>query len=230
VPNGASVRVFVVVVALVLAATTPGAHAAPCDADAGARSDAIRAHLEREVHRGRVWDRAWAAGFGVVTAGYVAMGATRWQFGMDVDDHKEAGIWVTAAVSGISAVSHLVLPVKIEQPAARTGDPCKDLDEARRALDVSADHEAQSFWLGVAGGVVLGGGSLLVLGLHYHTWTEGVISAVTSVPVTIVHSWTTPQDSRRARNDGSFDGPPVTWRLDAAVAPGFGGLVMSGTF
>jgi hypothetical protein len=215
---------------LILIAARVEAQAAPCDADAAARSDAIRAHLDREVHRGRVWDVAWGTGFGVTAVGYGAMAMTRWEFGIELDDRRQAGLWVAAGKSTIAAVSHLVLPLKVEQPAAATGEPCADLEEAERALRVTAKHESQAFWLSVAGGVALNGGALLLLGLRYDAWTEGVISTAIGIPVAGVHAWTAPHASRRGVDEGRFDGPAATWHLDAMTSPRFTGLVLSGDF
>ncbi len=213
-----------------LVARAAPTRAAPCDSDAAARAAAIRAHLEREVHRGRVWDISWGSAFAVATVGYGAMAATRWEFGIDIDDHKDAGLWVASGKAAIAGLSHAVLPLKIEQPAPETGDPCVDLDAAERALAISARHERDAFWLSIAGSVALNGGALLLLGLHYDTWTEGVISTAIGVPVGALHAWTAPHGSRRGVAEGRFDGPPATWRIDAMRSPGFTGLVLSGDF
>ena len=180
-------------------------------------ADAIRAHLDREAHRAHTWDLAWGLGFGAVAIGYGAMAETRWEFGIGLDDAKVAGLWVGAVKAGIAAASHAVLPVEVERAPAATGDPCKDLEGAQHALDETARHERETYWLSIAGAVALNGGGLLWLGLHDHAWGEGVISALIGVPVAAIHTWTLPRGA-------------MTWRIDAVATPAFTGLSISGSF
>jgi len=180
-------------------------------------AETVRAHLDREAHRAHTWDVAWGLGFGAAAIGYGAMAETRWEFGIDLDDKRVAGLWVGAAKAGIASLSHLILPVRIARAPAATGDPCKDLAAANDALEESARHERTTFWLSIAGAIALNGGGLLWLGLHDDAWKEGVISAAIGVPVSALHTWTLPRGA-------------TTWQIDAVATPAFTGLSISGTF
>jgi hypothetical protein len=210
-------------IALLVACAHARASAAPCADDAAARAAAIRAHLDHEVHRGRVWDVGWGAGFAVVTVGYAAAADARWNFGLAVDDHAVDGLWVASAKAGVASLSHLVLPLRVERAPAPTADPCADLAAAERALATTASHERTAFWLGIAGGVALNGAAFLWLGLRDHAWKEAWVSVGIGLPVAAIHTWTTPSASRTAA-------PPETWQLDVAIAPGASGLVLTGSW
>lgn len=206
------------------------AAAAPCDADAAARADAIRAHLDREADRGHLWDLAWGTGFGVAAVAYGTMAATRWEFGLDVDDKVRDGMIIDGSKSAIAALSHLVLSFDVERAPAATGDACADLEAAQRALHATASHETQALVLNIIGDLALNGAGFLILGLHDHAWGEAGLSAGLGIPVGLVHLYTMPRASRRAVADGDFEGPPTTWTLEAVRSPSFTGLAVRATF
>lgn len=213
----------------VIAASTI-ARAAPCPTDAHERADALRAHLDREARRAHRWDLGWGALFGVATVGYAAMADTRWEFGLSLDQGQVDDLWAGAVKGGIATASHIVLPLHVERVPAATADPCADLAAAQHAIETTATNESRAFWLSIVGGVLLNGGGLLYVGLRDHAWGTGAISMALGVPIAIAHAWTAPHASRRALAEGRLDGPPATWQIDAAITPGFTGLVLSGSF
>jgi hypothetical protein len=180
----------------------------------------LRERLAREQHRARWWNVGWGAAFGVAAVGYTALAEERWEFGLSLDDHKVDALWVGATQAAISAVSHVVLPLRTEEPPAPTGDPCRDYDAATHAIVTTAAHERTSFWLSLAGGVALEGGGLLYLGLHDRAWGEGALTLATGVPVAIAHAWTIPR----------IDDGDVTITVGAVRTPTFTGLVLGGSF
>jgi hypothetical protein len=213
------------------AALTHGARAAPCRANVLRTAD-INGLLEDEARRARWWDLGWGAGFGAAALAEGTMAATRWELGLTLDDKQVAGLWVGAGQAAIASLSHVVLPLRVERADA-TGDPCGDARAAEHALDDAADHEAAAFWLGIAGAVALNGGALLVLGLHDDAWGQGALVAGIGLPVGVVHVWTTPRRAWRARDDGTYETAPVSWRIDSVRAihtPEVTGLAISGSF
>jgi hypothetical protein len=180
--------------------------------------DTIRAKLAREAVRAHRWDLGWGLTFGVAAAGYTAMAASDWEFGASLNQAQRDDLWLGAIKAGIASLSHVVLPLRIEEPG---GDTCADDAAAIHALEVSARHEAMTFWLSIAGGIALNGGSLLYLGVHDHDWKQGAISAGVGTVPAIFHTWTAPRGARRALDQV---------QLSAAITPRFTGLVISGSF
>ena len=180
----------------------------------------LRDRLDRELHRARVWNVGWGAAFGVAAIGYGAMAESRWEFGLSLDDAKVDGLWVGAVQATISALGHVIVPLRTEAAPAPTGDPCKDYEAAAHAVAVTAAHERTSVWLSLAGGVVLEAGGFFYLGLHDHAWGQGGISLASGIPVAIAHAWTIPR----------IDDSDVTITVGAARTPQFTGVVIGGSF
>ena len=200
--------------------------------DAVERTSAIRTHLDREHARARRWDLAWGAGLGAAAVGQGAMAATRWEFGRDVDDKVQAGLYIGAGKALIASLGHLVTPLKVTRVGPATSDPCADLAAAERALRRTASKERTTFWVKAGGTVVLNGAGLLIAGLGYDAWREGIVSTALGVPVGVLVLLTEPKASRRAYVRGDFDGrpPAITWTVDAVHGRSFTGLVARGAF
>jgi len=202
-------RAAAIPAAIVLAIATTAAACPP---------DTIRGVLEREAHRAHRWDVAWGLTFGAAAIGYTAMAASDWEFGATLTHAQRDDLWLGAIKSGIASLSHVILPLRIEQPA---GDSCTDDAAAIHALEVSARHERTTFWLSNAGNVALNGGAALYLGIHDHDWTQALISAGIGVSVAIVHTWTMPRGAPRALD---------ALQLSVARTPSFTGVVIGGSF
>jgi len=224
--------------AAALAVVVVGGGAAParagsCGDDAAVRAAAIRTHLAHEAHRARVWDVAWAVGFGGAAVAQAGMAAARWEPPRTVDDAVVAGLWLGAGKAALAAGSHAVLRLRIPQPGPSTDDACADLDAAERALEVAARHERRTFWLGVTGSVVFNAGGLIALGTEWHSWREGLLSAAVGVPVGLVNAWTQPRASWRAWRRGALPDDveaPVAWRLEPLWVPHATGIAVRGAF
>jgi hypothetical protein len=180
--------------------------------------DTIRAKLAREATRAHRWDLGWGLTFGVAAAGYTAMAAEDWEFGGSLNQAQRDDLWLGAIKAGIASLSHVVLPLRIEEPG---GDTCADDAAAIHALEVSARHETATFWLSIAGGIALNGGSLLYLGVHDHDWKQGLISAGVGTVPAILHTWTAPLGARHALAE---------LHVEAAASPRFTGVIVGGSF
>jgi hypothetical protein len=221
-------------IAAIVCLGTARAEAAPCNPDeAAARAAAIRAHLEDQARRARIWDWGWGVGFTVAAAGQGALIAAEWHPIDDYDDDVEAALIVGTVQSVLSAVPHAVMPLTIVRPPPPTGDPCADADAAERALRETAGNQRTGFYLNHAGGVAFAVGGLLVLGLGYDTWEEGLKSAAVSIPIGLILTYTQPRGSWKAVRSGRFAAPAGTGaslRLAPIHAPGFTGLALGGAF
>jgi len=207
---------------------------APCDpATAASRAAAIRAHLEREARHARWWDLGWGVGLGVVGAGQVGLAAVEYFPFRDWNRDVAASLYVGATQSAIGSLAHVVLPLDVVRAPDATGDGCADLAAAQRALVETADHEKEAFWLNHVGNVAVSTGGLLVLGLAFDTWEEGVSGFVLSYIVGLATTYTQPRASWKAVRRGTFEAPPpaaVSWRLGVVRRPDFSGLVVVGSF
>ena len=204
-------RAAAIPAAIVLAIAVPAAACPP---------DTIRGALEREARRAHRWDVAWGITFGAAAIGYTAMAASDWEFGATLDRAQRDDLWLGAIKSGIASLSHVVLPLRIEQPGPNDAT-CADDAAAIHALEVSARHERTTFWLSNAGNVALNGGAALYLGIHDHDWTQALISAGIGVSVAIVHTWTLPRGAPRALD---------ALQLSVARTPSFTGVLVGGAF
>jgi hypothetical protein len=218
-----------IVCALVGRAVT--ATADPCPPDAAARAAAIRAHLDHQAERAHTWDLAWGLGYGAATVAQGAMGATRWEFGRTVTDDIQVGLYIGAGKAAISALSHVIQPLKIARVGLPSSDACADLAAASAALATTAREERKVFWLTAVGTVVLNGGGLLIAGYGYDAWKDGTVGALLGVPVGLATMLTVPRGSLRAWRSGQFEAPSgVSWQLDAVHGHGFTGLIVRGAF
>jgi hypothetical protein len=200
--------------AVILAAIAIATPAAACP------ETTIRGRLEREARRAHRWDLAWGLTFGAAAGAYWTMAATDWEFGATLGHAQRDDLWISAGKTTIAGLSHIVLPLRIEEAPARD-DGCSDDAAALHALAVSAHHETITLWLSIAGGIALNGAGLLYLGVHDHDWKQGLIDAGIGTPVAILHAWTVPRGARREA---------AALQVDVAIRPGFTGVVIGGTF
>jgi hypothetical protein len=211
------------VVVLVLSAARPDGAAACDPTEAAARTARIQSHLEREKRRGKRWDNIWLVTFATLSAAQGVAIATETTIG-EYDDGAEAGLTVGAIKSGIGALAHVILRLKVVRPQL-TGDPCTDLEEAERALRKTARNERRSFLLNHLGSFALNVGGLLWLGLHEDEWGEGAKSIALGYPISLIAVYTQPRGALREHRRGTFE-------MSAGIARhrDFTGLVLAGTF
>ncbi len=220
--------------ALIVGMSSGVAAAQPCDPDeAEVRTGEIRAHLDHEARRARRWNLGWGIGFATLSLAQGSLIAAEWTPLGDYDDDAAANLYVGTAKSTIASLAHLIVPLKIVRAGAATGDACADLAAAERALRKSGSNEKQSFWLNHLGAIALNGGGLLVLGIGFDTWKEGVISVAMGYPMGLLHAYTQPRRSWHAVRNGRLlrpAAPTVAWQLGAVHTEHYTGLVLGGTF
>jgi hypothetical protein len=224
------------IVAALVVAAAPAARAdrvaEPCHgAAAAARATRIRTLLAREARRGRRWDVGWGVGLGVVAVAQGALAYTETTPVGEPTDAKLASLWVGAIKATIGAGAHVVLPLRVTQPGAPTGDACADLAAAERALRDTARAERAAFVLNHLGGLALTVGGALYLGLGEDDWGEAALSAALGYPVGLAITYTLPRDAWHAWRDGEQRGDAtVTWRLTPVRSRELTGVVVGGVF
>jgi hypothetical protein len=174
----------------------------------------IDATLARQAHKAAVWDNAWAITFGALAVGQGSLALGHYAPGAEWDDKAQASMWIGAGKSAIGSLSHLILRLKTVRGGGET-EPCAHLEASRRALRESAKHQKTTFWLNHAGSLALNLGGLLVLGLGYDAWKEGVMSFALGWPVGLLSVYTQPRGAWHARVVRTAD---------------YSGLAIAGTF
>lgn len=169
----------------------PRAATASCVEEA----ELLRTHLTAESRRARIWNTAWAIGFGVAAAGQMTLALTETKpFGTADTDFKEQ-MYVGTTKASLGLAVRLVLPLRIRVPAAE-GDPCSDVTVLRGALAEAGRRERRAVWFTVIGGtaVNLAGAMLLWQRRNFET---GALSFATGVPVGPFSAFTQPRKSWR---------------------------------
>jgi hypothetical protein len=213
----------IVVAALVLLLSLPRPAAAECDPAAAAARDArLRRELAHAAGVGRAWNWSWAGAFtGLAGLQLVAI-ARETSPGRPYDDAVEAGLYLGAGKATLAALTRVVTPLRAARPAPPTGDACRDLAAAERALALTARRQRLAFWTSHAGGLALTVGGLLALGLGFDSWREGLLSVATGYPVGLLHTYTMPRGAWKAHRRALA--VSVERRGD------FTGLALAGTF
>ena len=153
----------------------------------------LRAHLTHEAGRARVWNTAWAIGFGVAAVGQATLAATETKpFGAFDTDFEET-LYVGAAKATIGFAARMVLPLRVKIPSANA-DPCSDVVALHIAVAAAGRRERRTFWLTLVGGTALNvaGGLLLWERRDFKT---GALSFLTSLPVGPASAFTQPRET-----------------------------------
>ena len=129
----------------------------------------------QEAARAHAWNVDWGLIFFGVTVVQAAGALT------PVGDKQRDTLIVGAAKSGIGALSHAILPIKIDK-----------LGECRRALAAAGKLERNLFFLNHLGGLAVNIGGAVVLG-HLHSWKDGLLSFAIGWPVGLLHAYTLPR-------------------------------------
>jgi hypothetical protein len=195
--------------------------------DAAARLAFLEASLAREAHRARQWNWSWGVGFAAAAAGQFGVAAA-----LD-DPDQQKGLYVggTKAVLGVGA--KLVKPLRVPRPAGGVG--CAAVADAEARLLGATLAEARGrHWLRHVEVVGLNLVGVLVLGLGYDVWQEGLLGAAAGVVVGEIHIFTQPFAAgatlARYRRGAIAGAPPLlapAWGLSPWVSEGGGGLVLS---
>jgi hypothetical protein len=191
-----AVKLVVVVLAVWLVASPPGAWAQ--EADCEARLARAQAALERDARHGRLYTWGWGLGYGAVTLGGVGLA-------LYLDDEGESvEQWVGAGKSflGLATVLLQPVPARRDAPAlrARLAEPgvgrCRLAEEAEAMVRGNArDQRFARSWLAHAGTVAVNAGGLLIVGLGYDRWLTGSLAAALGIVVGEAQIWTRPSAS-----------------------------------
>lgn len=186
-------RVIVLVVLASVMALGRAATAAPCEADA----NELRADLQREASRTRVWTWAWRITY---TAGAVA------QFGIaasgEASRDDTQSLWVGGAKSALAAFGVWAAPPRIEVPVP-TGDACTDRSLLRGARQRNASNQRAALWAGHIGGFIVGGIGAVVLAERV-SWQSGLTSFALGYSVSLLNIYTMPRASLRRTRDRAW--------------------------
>ena len=165
------------------------------------RDGKIRARLDREARRSRVWNIAWGIVFTTATAGQLVAIATEFAPLDPYSDDTEAGYAVGAIKSGLGALTRVLLPLRVARPGPPTGDACADLAAAEAAQRRTAKLQRRAFYMNHAGGLVVNLAGLLYLGLVQGSWKQGAISVATGYPIGLLSIYTAPRGAWHAERN-----------------------------
>src|SRR5689334_16186771 len=104
----------------------------------------LRGELEAEAHRARVWNAAWAIGFGAAAVGQVALAQAEVNPAGTFDRNAEEGLYVGAIKATIGAGARIVLPLRIAIPSPNA-DACVDLAALHAAVADAGRLERRTF-------------------------------------------------------------------------------------
>jgi len=201
----------------VVLATATYSNAATCDQDAAA----LRAHLEREAHRARVWNTAWAVAFGAAAAGQVVLAVTETDpLGTFDEDDREI-LYVGAIKATLGLGSRLVRPLRARVPVA-SGDACADVVALRAAVADAGRHERQAFFLTHLGGIAVNLTGAAVL-WYRRGFGVAALSFALSFPVAPISAYTQPRGSWHLWREQR-----ATWQLGVSPREGGGAMLWLG--
>lgn len=144
---------------------------------ASADCASVRAH-DAEV--ADAWNLDWGLGFTAVTV-IQAAGALV----PTIDARERDVLLVGAAKSGLGALSHAIVPLKIPV----TGDCAAD-------LRVAAKNERATFWLAHLGAIGVNLAGAIVL-WKLHGFSDALVSMAIGYPVGLLHVYTVPRRAWR---------------------------------
>ncbi len=241
-----SLLCLVVTAALLLEA--PAARAADCPAFAGSEAAALdqldaerrlnylAVAFDQEVQGLHTWSFAWGSLYAVVGAAQLGV------LGWTKDPGTKIDLSIGTASAGFGAVTLFLLPMRLMQPMANARaqwnnpDRCALLAEAERAMvQVARDEAFGKSWLAQSGNVLVNLGLVLISGLGFHRWKEGLISGGIGLVVGETNLWTQPAHmgaKMRAYREGKLTPPaPPSWFLGAAPLTGqYPGMALAMTF
>lgn len=181
------------------------AFAADCRADREERLARLATAFDEEVKGLHIWSWSW---------GSIYAAAAVTQAGLAIGLKEQAArldLGVGSITAAIGSASLFLLPLRFTRPLtqlrSRWSDPyrCGLLAEAEATLERVAKEEGTGkSWVGHAGNIAFNVGLLLVLGLGFGHWRQGLISAGIGAAVGELNLLTQPTNLHRAR-----EGPTV---------------------
>jgi hypothetical protein len=163
------------------------------DVDVELRLAYLDSEIDLEVERLHTWSFSWGSLY--AAAGAVQLGA----IGFTTDPGLHTTLAVGTISAAVGALSLFILPQRIIGPLrhvrTRWAEPdrCRLLADTERVFAEAARNERLgTSWVGHAGTVLINLGLLLILGLGYHRWTDGAISAGIGLAVGELNLWTQP--------------------------------------
>jgi hypothetical protein len=191
------------------------------EADCVDEARELRAHLTREAKNARTWNTLWAIGFGGAAVAQLGFVAGEVNPIGDYDDAFEEQMYVGAAKASLGAAVRVVLPLKLEVPAANE-DACTDVKQLRAAVEVAGRKERRSVWLTIVGGTLvnLAGSALL---WSRHDFGTAAQSFATGAVVGPISAFTQPRKSWKRWNKHRTE-------TNVQVGLGVRGIWIAGTF
>jgi len=156
-------------------------------------ADSLRAHLTAESRRARIWNAAWAIGFGVAAAGQLTLALTETKPLGTFDTDFEEQMYVGTTKASLGLAVRLVLPLRVRVPAT-TSDPCTDVAALRGALAEAGRRERRAFWFTLIGGTAVNLAGTLLL-WQRRNFETGALSFATGVPIGPLSAFTQPRKS-----------------------------------
>lgn len=202
---------------LILVVASSQANAATCEQEAVA----LRSHLEREAHRARVWNTAWAVAFGAAAAGQVALALAEVDpFGTFDEDDREI-LYVGAIKATLGVGSRVVRPLRARVPAA-SGDACADVAALRASVAEAGRRERQTFFLTHFGGIAVNLAGAAVL-WYRRGFGIGALSFALSFPIAPIAAYTQPRGSWHLWREQR-----ASWQLGVSPREGGGAMLWLG--
>lgn len=161
--------------------------AATCGDDAAA----LRARLEAEAHRARVWNAAWAIGFGAAAIGQVVLARTEVNPLGTFDKNSEESLYVGAIKATIGAGARIVLPLRIAIPAP-DADACADLAALHAAVATAGRIERRTVLLTLLGGFAVNLAGSIVLWSRRDLSTAALSFGI-GAPISPISAFTQPR-------------------------------------
>jgi len=151
--------------------STVGGAPGAAQLDAAARYRFIDETLDREAHKGRIWNHAWGWGLLGTAVGQVTVGL------LIPDDQCPDCWYVGAGKSMLGVASTAVLnPVRVRSIPALDGPPtCDQLAGAEAAL-VAAARSEKVKWMRHAEGLAVNVAATLYIGLELDEWGKAALS------------------------------------------------------
>jgi hypothetical protein len=150
--------------------------------------------VDDEIKGLRIWSLSWGSIYGATAVGSAVAAANVHGSGTQID------LTIGAIGAGIGALSFFVLPLRLIHPLTKLRDNWNDPNRCRILHKVAEEEVLGKSWLGHVGNVAVNAAILLTLGLGFHRWQTGFISAGVGLAVGELTLWSQPTGLPRALN------------------------------
>jgi len=185
------VRALLVVGITVLSRAAAAEDAALTDCAGEARM--LREHLTTEARSAKIWNAAWAVGFGVAALGQLSLALTATNPTGEFDRDFEEQMYVGASKATLGLGARVVLPLHLSVPAQQS-DACADVVGLRAAIAKAGRRERRSVLLTIFGGTAINLAGAILL-WQRRDFTTGALSFATGVPIGPISAYTQPRRS-----------------------------------